>query len=196
MTKHANGNSTNRPALIVFGKRGAKRPHAAWFRAANANVAQWVAAYLGFSVVPVDSAPARNLAKLLTEWQFERDGPPILPIVKQEVLEQLDELAADSVAFEEAHTGLPATAMAKPEPGTAHGDAKARQVARSLWDELTIGRVVLAPELDRKGDPEDWYSAVILALHEGAYILRWCDYPEQGLAKRERHHIALPYPAD
>lgn len=69
-------------------------------------------------------------------------------------------------------------------------------IARSLWDGLTVGHVVLAPEFDRQGEPDDWYAAVILAVDEGTYILHWRNYPEQGLVKRERRHIALLHPAD
>jgi hypothetical protein len=194
MNKHINGNSTNRPALIVFGKHGGKRPHAAWFRAVDANVAQWIAVRLGFSVIAVNSAPARTLTKCLAEWRLEKDGPPILPVVKQEVFDKLDELAASAPG--EDHTGVPAAMTANSDAPVNHGDTKLRAVARSLWDELTIGRVVLAPEFDRKGDADDWYAGVILALHEGSYILHWCDYPEEGLVKRERRHIALLHPTD
>jgi len=33
----------HKPALVVFGKKGPKLPHAAWFDLSDARVARWVA---------------------------------------------------------------------------------------------------------------------------------------------------------
>jgi hypothetical protein len=71
-----------------------------------------------------------------------------------------------------------------------------RQLADALWGTLTIGALVLAPELDRDGTYlAGWWEAVIVAMHGGGCILGWRDYPDEGLFRRARHYIAMLYPA-
>ena len=69
----------NRPALIVFGKRPRKHPRAAWFAAADAAVARWIAQQSGLSILKATARVINQLGNPVAEWQLvsarPADGP-------------------------------------------------------------------------------------------------------------------------
>ena len=193
MSNHDKPNGGNAPALILFGKKKAKRPIAVWFRAKDADLAQWVARRQRLSMIRADTTPARGMIKSLPEWQFEDDGPAVVPIVKQELYDQLQAFAAEQSAFDGPPAEGETPVLSDQGVGPA-SDTRLAQLGDQLWDELATGRLVLAAELDRKGQPDGWSEAVILAIQPRGYILHWRDFPEDGLIWRPRQLIALLYP--
>ena len=192
---NTNGKNTegNTPALIVFGKKGSKRPIAAWFRKCDVEVAKWVAHRQGLSIAKVESQPTRAIAKAVPEWQFHDDGPAIIPAIKQDIFDQLHAIAGEQAAFDSPLAGGNATTL-NPEGLGPTNETKLYQLADQLWDELTVGRLVLAAELNRKGLPDGWSEAVILAVLPRGYTLHWRDFSEDGLIRRTRNLISLLYP--
>ena len=69
----------NRPALIVFGKRPRKHPRAAWFTAADAGVAQWIAQRYGLSILKATARVINQLGNPVAEWQLTPPGQPMVP---------------------------------------------------------------------------------------------------------------------
>ena len=63
--------------------------------------------------------------------------------------------------------------------------------AADPWDRLAVGDLVLGADLDKKDEPEAWYEAVIVRITPSSYILRFRDYPRDGLLARTRRHVAL-----
>ena len=74
-------------------------------------------------------------------------------------------------------------------------DAWDGKPAPDLWDALAIGDTVLAADLDRKGEPECWYEAMIVRITPASFILRFRDFPRDGLLARTRRHVALLHAA-
>jgi hypothetical protein len=183
------------PALIVFGKPGSGRPHAAWFHARDTEVAKWVARRLGLSVLKVRSKAARTVVDALPEWQINPAGQPVIPVVKHEIFEALLDIKATSADKpDDGNASNPALADQNGKKPTAVPlDPKLREFARQLWGAVSVNSVVLARE---DGLKDGWWEAVILAEHAGVYTLYYRDYPEQGLVRRQRQQIALLPPTE
>ena len=86
----------NKPALIVFGKRPRQRPHAAWFAAADAAVARWIAQRHGLSTLKTTTKVLNELGNPIAEWQLVSRGEPILPTIRLDTFDQLQALADDA----------------------------------------------------------------------------------------------------
>ena len=81
------------PALIVFGTpKGAKAPHAAWFRAAYAARVVTAARRQALWTVVVESNETRAVAATLKEGQLKAGGQLVMPCVSQDVLSRLRRL--------------------------------------------------------------------------------------------------------
>ena len=88
----------NRPALIVFGKRPRKHPRAAWFTAADAGVAQWIAQRYGLSILKATARVINQLGNPVAEWQLTPPGQPMVPTVRLATFEELQALASEAAA--------------------------------------------------------------------------------------------------
>ena len=178
----------NKPALIVFGKKPRKPPRAAWFTAADAAVAQWIAQRYGLSTLKASPSVIHELSNPIAEWGFAPRGEPIIPTVKPDILDQLHAMADQATA-----SGAAATDAAYVADGGAQPSATAQQhdAAKVTWGALTVGSLVLAQEDDPTGG---WWEAVILAIHRHTCTLCFRDHPEDGLIKRELHQLAILHP--
>ena len=173
-------------AVIVFGTaRGAKLPQAGWFRDKDKDAATAFALKSSLSVLNVDSEAARKIVPDLREAQLKPGSDPLIPIIDAALLQRLGAVQREAVKQ--------AAGLNVPVLG---GSSSARRLppARSLWDALKVGDLVLAADLDRKGVPEGWFEAVITAVDGDTFLVRFRDYPQEGTAKRLQHHIALLYP--
>jgi hypothetical protein len=178
----------NRPALIVFGKRPRKHPRAAWFTAADAAVARWIAQQSGLSILKATARVINQLGNPVAEWQLSARGQPMVPTVKSGTFEELQALATEAGMPEEG--GIDASddaAAAAPAAVTP----QQREAAKVLWGALAVGSLVLAQEDDPS---HGWWEAVILAVHQNTCTLCFRDYPDQGLVQRERHQLAILHP--
>jgi hypothetical protein len=178
----------NRPALIVFGKRPRKQPRAAWFSAADAAVARWIAHRYGLSTLKATTRVTNELSNPIGEWQLVPQGQPMVPTVKLDTFDQLLALADEARATGEA------TNEAIDEGGApAEVTAQQREAAKALWGSLAIGSLVLAQEDD---PARGWWEAIILAMHQDICTLCWRDHPDDGLVRRESRHLAILHPSD
>jgi hypothetical protein len=171
------------PALIVFGTpKGARSPHAAWFRAAYVNRVSVAAQRQGLATIAVETDATRAAAATLKEGQLKAGGQLVMPCVTQEMLNRLNGL------------------VPKPRPSPAEGPVSPAtagvQVPVSVWDKLKPTDLVLAADLDKAGEPNGWYEANIMKIEDGIYTVRWYhEYEgEPRIVRRERQHIALMYP--
>jgi hypothetical protein len=169
------------PALIVFGTpKGAKAPHAAWFRAAYAARVVTAARRQALTTVAVESNETRAMAATLKEGQLNAGGQLVMPCVSQDMLSQLRRLVQQQP---------PGSSGASPAGATTAGV----QVPIAVWDTLKPTDVVLAAHLEN-GVPDGWYEAIIMKNQGGTFTLRWADYPRDPLVRVQRQHIALMYP--
>jgi hypothetical protein len=180
----------SKPTLIVFGKRLRQRPRAAWFSAADAAVARWIAQRHGLSTLKATTRVLNELGNPIAEWQLVPRGEPILPTIRLDTFDQLQALADEARAGgEAAQVAMDATEGSVPAVVTV----QQREAARTLWSALAIGTLVLAQE----DNPEHgWWEAIILAMHHNTCTLCWRDHPEDGLARREGHQLAILHPGD
>jgi hypothetical protein len=136
----------SRPALIVFGKRPRKQPRAAWFAAADAAVARWIAQRYGLSTLKATTRVINQLGNPVVEWQLAAGGEPMVPTVKLDTFDQLQALTDEARASgEAAEEPVDEAEGAAPAAITA----QQREAAKALWGTLAIGSLVLAQE----GDP-------------------------------------------
>ena len=178
----------NRPALIVFGKRPRKHPRAAWFTAADAGVAQWIAQRYGLSILKATARVINQLGNPFAEWQLTPPGQPMVPTVRLATFEELQALASEAAA----PAGHGIEAVDEPESAAPPAvTAQQREAGKALWGALAIGSLVLAQEDDPS---RGWWEAVILAIHLNTCTLCFRDNPDDGLVKRERHQLAILYP--
>lgn len=175
----------NKPALIVFGKKVRKQPRAAWFVAADAAVARWIAQRYGLVIFDVTPKAAQAIGNAIAEWQLTSRGEPMLPTIRPDLFDRLNALASEASAGREPGVDdNEGTEAPPPSPEQV-------QAARGLWGELVVGSLVIAQE----EDPEDgWWEAIILARHKTTCTLCWRDHPEDGLVKRELHQLAYLHP--
>ena len=180
----------SKPALIVFGKRPRKQPRAAWFAAADAAVARWIAQRHGLSTLKATTKVLNELGNPIAEWRLVSRGEPILPTIRLDTFDQLQALTDEArAAGEAAQETMDATEGGVPAVVTV----QQRDAAKALWGSLTIGSLVLAQE----DNPEHgWWEAIILAMHHNTCTLCWRDHPEDGLARRERHQLAILRPGE
>ncbi|HKH80317.1 MAG TPA: hypothetical protein VKA03_01645 [Methylovirgula sp.] len=92
-------------------------------------------------------------------------------------------------------TGDTAPVDASPDSG-AKLDQLSDYTSSDAWGELQPGAHVLAANLDRYGAAEAWFAAIIVQNEGNEFVLRWRDFPREGLLTRARRHIALLHPAE
>jgi hypothetical protein len=171
----------NGPALIAFGTpKGAKAPHAAWFRTGYADRAASAARRHGLATIRVESAGTQAVAALLKEGQLKAGGQLVMPCVSQDTLNRLRALVPVPSA----------------PPGNSPGGSVTAgvQVPVSVWDTLKPSDLVLAADLDKNGEADGWYEATIMKIENGVYVVRWYYEPTMPFVRLQRQHIALMYP--
>jgi hypothetical protein len=167
--------------LIVFGTpKGAKAPHAVWFRTGYTDRAASAARRHGLATIRVESAATRAVAATLKEGELKAGGQLVMPCVTQDTLNRLRALVP-----------------VPPEtPGNSPGGSVTVgvQVPVAVWDTLKPCDLVLAADLDKNGEPDGWYEATIMKIENGVYVVRWYYEPTMPFVRLRRQHIALMYP--
>ena len=78
-------------------------------------------------------------------------------------------------------------------PAAEKGGLREPRRAPSTWAEIGVGDMVLAEDpIPNHG----WWEAILLErTGDDAFKLRFRDYPEEGIMVRQRHQLALMFPA-
>lgn len=203
--KRASGRA-NAPAVIIVNNLDHPVRYAAWFGNKRARAAVELVEALGYHALNVDTLPLEEMASRLSEG-FVIGRNLTLAIVSDDLARELEAIIsarqpADSEAtqprtHDTAGTSQdPATRDASADSGD---DEQARLSGRAEsddWTELQAGALVLAADLDRYGAAEAWYEAIIVRKEGRELVLRWRDFPRDGLLTRTRRHIAIPCPVD
>ena len=185
--------------VLIFGiVAGRFRPQAARFQADEIELARYMAAKLNLAMLTSDVPLLEEIGLVIPEWQLRPDDQVVIPFVRGEVFEQLRQLTqpgtkADTAATTDTDGGshvIQGNVLGAPLVPRPVLDSKQ---ATRLWDGLGIGSLVLAPDADMAGEHVGWWEAVILAVQDGVYLLRWRE-PEEGVIRRQRHELALLHP--
>lgn len=94
--------SSATPALVLFGRDQAGKPHASWFDAASVELAAKAAGLMSMRAVPVETDELREVAASLPRGRLFSSGRAFTPFVKGKLYERLVELTRDMLGLEPA----------------------------------------------------------------------------------------------
>ena len=203
MTTQANQDSTNMPALVVFGRDEAGKAHASSFAQGEAKLAEKAAGLMGLRLLPISTEVEQVLAAQVPKGRVFASGKAFVPFVKATLFLELQTAALNSgVKPLKLLTGPTASGVGEPSPAApesttsskkpsqASGSGPARQPCG--WADIQVGAIVLAADPPYLG----WYEAVVLAVAgQDRCTLRWCDWPDDPPVVRCRVQLALMHPA-
>ena len=168
---------TPSPAIVIFGLDEAKKAHAAWFAAADAELAERAAGFMAMNVLRVATDEHRAAALGLPQGRVFASGKAFAPFCKKAAH---DALAAFGEAFVPP---MPVEAEVAPVPAVANVPAG--------QNDIGVGSLVLACE----GPAEGWFEAVVVEDRgEGILVLGWRDFPDAGQVVRRVEHLAFVPP--
>ena len=87
------------PALVLFGRDEAGKPHAAWFDQASAELAAKAATLMRMRAVPVETEALRELATTLPRGRVFASGRAFTPFIKATLFERLAEATKDLIGL-------------------------------------------------------------------------------------------------
>nr|BAT27373.1 hypothetical protein [Aureimonas frigidaquae] len=199
----ANGAADALPALIVLGLDDSGKAHASWFDDDEADTARSAASLMGMRSLPADTEALQTIAARLPHGRIFPSGKAFVPFVKAALYEQLAGMlpkgeaaplrlvaGANGKVAGPAKNAVKASAVGAGSGGRGGeaGAASGSEDRPADWQKLKAGSVVLITE----GDQEGWFEAVIVQdKGDGAYTLKWRDWPEEPTQVRRRHQIAL-----
>ena len=120
------------PALVLFGRDQAGKPHASWFDVASVELATKAAGLMSMRAVPVESDELRELVANLPRGRLFSSGRALTPFVKGKLYERLVELTRDMLGLESGpaadsnETSEASDGAALESGGAAEGDAAPR----------------------------------------------------------------------
>ena len=186
------------PALVLFGRDEAGKPHAAWFDQASAALATKAAALMNMRAVPVETEPLRELATSLPKGRVFSSGRAFTPFIKAKLYERLAELTKDlaglisnTASGTEAGRG-PETAgdaQSGPAGGNSSASAEAPPVAKRPISPEQIG--LSSTVLATTGPAEGWFEAEVMGLNGSMLTLKWADFPGEPSFVRRRHEVGF-----
>jgi len=208
MTAESKPHLADAPAVVLFGRDGAGKPHASSFTTTEAKLAEKAAELMGLKVLPIATEAERVLAAKVPKGRVFATGKAFAPFIKPELFVELQaaslksgvtalKLVASSIpsAVVEASTGtLQSSASegappAKPQKG--RGGTEAKQPCG--WADIRVGTIILAAAPPRYSD---WFECVVVAAEgDDLFTLRYCDWPNEPTFVRRRVQLALMHPA-
>lgn len=211
MSTESGTEANTAPALIVFGRDGAAKPHASCFAPSEAELAEKAAGLMGMKVLRVESDEQRELAAQLPSGKVFASGRAFVPFVKAALYERLRALGevggADERPAAASATADPETPpVAAPEPPKAEVAKTDATMAKSgkgssgsggggdlppAWADITVGSLVLASEAPMDG----WWESVVIGVKDELFTLRWRDFPGEPVFARRRWHLAILPPS-
>jgi hypothetical protein len=174
----------------VFGLDAARRAHASWFSAADAEAARRAAAAMGLAAVQVSRGGLEALAATLPGGKLFDSGRAFVPFVKGATYQRLLALTPKGTR----PTGLRLVASG-PEPKNAPpakpGTSEGGELPDS-WATIKVGSLVLATE----NRVEGWFDAIVTEANPSdMFTLKWRDFPDLEPFLRHRSNLALMFPA-
>jgi hypothetical protein len=201
MTAHANPNLTVTPALVVFGRDAAGKPHASAFSQSEADLATKAAELMGLRLLPVQTDMERALAAKVPRGRVFASGRAFVPFIKTALLTELQAAALNSgikplkLLTGPASTGadepMPTAPAAAVKPAKGTGPAPMKQPCG--WADIQVGSIVLGAAPPRR---TEWFECLVIAVEDpDLFTLRYCDWPKEPPFKRRRVELGLMHPA-
>ncbi len=168
------------PAIVLFGLDEAKKPHAAYFEEAQAELAIKAANLMGLGVLKIANREESELAGRLPAGRIFANGRGFVPHFRQDLYAKVVESAGSQV-----QGGRNPSAS-----GSRDANLPAGRFPRN-WDEIDVGHIVIAQESDPK---DGWFDAIVISKAADMLTLRWRDYPHQRKIVRHRLSVGLHRP--
>jgi hypothetical protein len=194
--------SPQTPALVVFGRDEAGKPHASSFAESEVALAEKAAGLMGMSLLPVKTDAERALAAKVPKGRVFASGRAFTPFVKATLFAELQAAAPQatmppndaaerlSAASDQPNGPAPeGTTVAAPIPGG--GAPLAKQ--HGGWGDIQVGSIVLAAA----GPTHlSWHECEVLAIDAGGVLtLRYADWPDEPHIARRAEEVGLMHPA-
>jgi hypothetical protein len=189
------------PAVILCSPRGEERPHASWFGAADSERAIAAATQMGMHAIAVAGDDLKAIAAQLPKGKIFASGKAFVPFVRGSLFTDLArQIPNDNKApakplrlVANAETEKPAdkqsAGTAKPSTKTPDG----KPTRPEDWSKIKVGSLVLA----REAVDEGWFESIVTDTGtDGAFWLRWRDWPDLDAFVRYRSQLALLYPSE
>lgn len=189
-------------AHVVYGLDKDQKPRAALIHPNDLAIATKAAIVQGFKIGRADTRQALDMAKRLPDAKVFATGKGLVPLVRRDIF---DWLAKGLTTVEtkpepsEAKTEPDPTvngAAAAPTPSSTTKDQPASKdppgkLDSRIWDQLTIGMVVIAPE--KNPSDNGYWPAVITAISKDGQKLtfKWRDAPKLPAVTVKRRAVAL-----
>jgi hypothetical protein len=189
------------PAVILCSPRGEERPHASWFGIADSEKAVAAADQMGMHALAVAGDDLKAIAAQLPKGKIFASGKAFVPFVRASLFADLARrIPNDNKAPAKRLRVVAGTETGKPEdskqtasptkPSTKIPDGKPE--LPEDWSKIKAGSLVLA----REAVDEGWFECVVTDVgSDGAFWLRWRDWPDLDAFVRYRSQLALLYPA-
>lgn len=174
--------------LILFGRDGGGRPHAAWFDAADEALARKAAATMGLHALQAAAEADRALAAGLAKGRVFASGKGFVPFTNETRYAALAEAAgvAPGDAVKKPKKASPVSAGLAGAP-----DQGAKADLPKDWQSIKVGSLALASE----GVGHGWYEVLITEDRgDGLFVVVWRDSPDLAPFPRRREHLALLHP--
>jgi hypothetical protein len=205
MTPQTQANSLQAPppAIVVFGRDDAGKPHASSFVANEVALAQKAARLMGMKVMPVDTEAQQALAAKVPRGRVFASGRAFTPFIKGPLFDALVAACpADEPAPEPATSSQSPDAAAEltsstdqageREPAALQNDGAEAPRQPHHWGDIKVGAIVLASTAPRH---LDWHECLVIAVASDRVTLRYCDWPHEPIFKRKRTELALMHPS-
>jgi hypothetical protein len=154
--------------VIVVGFDEKAKPRAARFAAAQAALATKAANLMGLTVCPITPTLA-ELSKKLPAGRVYANGKGFVPNIRKNLFDKIIEAGGISLPPAAPTDSMPAVSLP------------------SSWDDIDVGKLVLARER-----PEDgWWEAIVTEKSDDTLTLRWQVAPKDPSFKRKVTEVAL-----
>lgn len=188
--RKSNAKFISHAAVIVINNLDYPIRYAAWFEKRHSNSAIKLAKEAGFHVLEVIDDEIDQCASRLRAGSV-KEGFLSLATVDENLATELEmfvkaRLQPEDRPFESAEA--PQQALAESLSAGEHTEIK-EDASNDACGKLTPGSLVLTPFLDRLGASNGWYEAFIVRIDGPEFLLRWRDFPREGLFTRTRRHI-------
>jgi len=181
--------SVDDPAVIVFGRDEAGKPHASCFGNDDAELARKAADLMDYYALDASADGIASIVAALPAGRVFASGRAFVPFVKASVFEAL---AAAAGVPADSPAPRPKVDAQKPAAGATAVAASAPRHAPPDWSQIKVGSVVLASE----GQSEGWFEAVVVELKsEDQFIVKWRDWPDEPMLLRHRNYLGLLHPS-
>jgi hypothetical protein len=207
------------PAVVVFGRDEAGKPHASWFDAESAELAGKAAELMNMRVLRVETEEQRDLARQLAPGRVFASGRAFTPFARANLYSKLVELAGDATGLTAVQARAEATADLAHRPDDFSVDSMQALVA--MLDEpngaaskpAQAGEPAAPPPaptptvsprprtwdeigigslvLAIVGVEDGWWESVVLGVNGEMLTLKWRDFPGERTFIRRRTELAL-----